>query len=279
MGLLEQKLNAYCAQVERALEQFFPETSGDRQVIYDAARYSLLNGGKRLRPALLLEWYSMCGGKPEDVLAFACGLEMIHCYSLVHDDLPCMDNDDFRRGKPSCHKVFGEALAVLAGDALLNRAFEIMSIRSDVIPAERQLAAIRQMSQFSGVCGMIGGQTMDMHCNAGGDRAFMEEMVCLKTGALIKAACMCGCILAGGSQEMLSAAEEYAACVGLAFQIEDDLLDADEENKFTYLSAYGEKVCRGKIGQLSGRAAQICDSIPGGEMLKELALWLASRKK
>ena len=278
MGLLEQNLNAYCAQVELALEQFFPETPGNRQVIYDAARYSLLNGGKRLRPALLLEWYSLCGGKPEDALAFACGLEMIHCYSLVHDDLPCMDNDDFRRGKPSCHKAFGEAIAVLAGDALLNRAFEIMSIRSDVISAERQLAAIRQMSQLSGVCGMIGGQTMDMRCNSG-DLAFMEEMVCLKTGALIKAACMCGCILAGGSKQMLQASEEYAACIGLAFQIEDDLLDADEENKFTYLSAYGETVCREKIMQLTERAAQICDSIPNGETLKELALWLAERKK
>ena len=208
--MLKEPMERYGAMVEAALEGFLPAETCRQSRIFEACRYSLMAGGKRIRPMLLLEFYRLCGGKPEEALPFACGLEMIHTYSLVHDDLPCMDDDDYRRGRLSNHKVYGEAMATLAGDALLNRAFEIM-LAQTALPANRALAAAACISRCSGVYGMIGGQVQDLALE--GKTATLEElqeMVRLKTGALLRAACEGGALLAGAGEEKLQAARDYA---------------------------------------------------------------------
>ena len=289
--MLKETMERYGAMVEAALEGFLPAETCRQSRIFEACRYSLMAGGKRIRPMLLLEFYRLCGGKPEEALPFACGLEMIHTYSLIHDDLPCMDDDDYRRGRLSNHKVYGEAMATLAGDALLNRAFEIM-LAQTAVPANRALAAAACISRCSGVYGMIGGQVQDLALE--GKTATLEElqeMVSLKTGALLRAACEGGALLAGAGEEQLQAARNYADCIGLAFQIQDDILDvtgdqavlgkaigSDESNqKTTFVSVYGLETCRGMVRNLTQQALAAADVFADGEFLKELALYLAQR--
>ena len=219
----EERLRDLQALIEARLRAILPEeTELDK-----AMRYSLLAGGKRLRPLLTLEFCRACGGLPEDVLDAACGLEMLHTYSLIHDDLPCMDNDDLRRGKPTCHKVFGEWQALLAGDALQAEAFRcvLMSPRmSD--RAKAKAAAI--LAEAAGRAGICGGQYIDL---AGEGQRLPEEtireMYARKTGALFKAACMIGCCAANVPGEKLEAAGAYGTALGLSFQLQDDLLDLD----------------------------------------------------
>ena len=290
--MLQKRLKEYSALVEAGLDRLFPQEDCRHSRIFEACRYSLLAGGKHIRAALLLEFYRLCGGKVEDALAFACGLEMIHTYSLVHDDLPCMDNDDFRRGKPSNHKVYGETMATLAGDALLNRAFEVM-LEQEAVPAACAMKAAACISRCSGVYGMIGGQVQDLSME--GRPATLEElreMVSLKTGALIRAACEAGVLLAGGDEIRRKAAEDYAAAVGLAFQIQDDILDvvgdqnllgkaigSDAANeKTTFVSVYGLEACRGMVRNLTLEAQAAADVFDDSEFLKELAEHLAQRK-
>ena len=290
--MLQKRLKEYSALVEAGLDRLFPQADCRHSRIFEACRYSLLAGGKHIRAALLLEFYRLCGGKVEDALAFACGLEMIHTYSLVHDDLPCMDNDDFRRGKPSNHKVYGETMATLAGDALLNRAFEVM-LEQETVPAACAMKAAACISRCSGVYGMIGGQVQDLSLE--GRPATLEElreMVSLKTGALIRAACEAGVLLAGGDVSKRKAAEDYAAAVGLAFQIQDDILDvvgdqallgkaigSDAANeKTTFVSVYGLEACRGMVRNLTLEAQAAADVFDDSEFLKELAEHLAQRK-
>lgn len=290
--MLQKRLKEYSALVEAGLDRLFPQEDCRHSRIFEACRYSLLAGGKHIRAALLLEFYRLCGGKVEDALAFACGLEMIHTYSLVHDDLPCMDNDDFRRGKPSNHKVYGETMATLAGDALLNRAFEVM-LEQETVPAACAMKAAACISRCSGVYGMIGGQVQDLSME--GRPATLEElreMVSLKTGALIRAACEAGVLLAGGDEIRRKAAEDYAAAVGLAFQIQDDILDvvgdqallgkaigSDAANeKTTFVSVYGLEACRGMVRDLTLEAQAAADVFDDSEFLKELAEYLAQRK-
>ena len=290
--MLQKRLKEYSALVEAGLDRLFPQENCRHSRIFEACRYSLLAGGKHIRAALLLEFYRLCGGKVEDALAFACGLEMIHTYSLVHDDLPCMDNDDFRRGKPSNHKVYGETMATLAGDALLNRAFEVM-LEQEAVPAACAMKAAACISRCSGVYGMIGGQVQDLSME--GRPATLEElreMVSLKTGALIRAACEAGVLLAGGDEIKRKAAEDYAAAVGLAFQIQDDILDvvgdqtllgkaigSDAANeKTTFVSVYGLEACRGMVRNLTLEAQAAADVFDDSEFLKELAEHLAQRK-
>jgi len=290
--MLQKRLKEYSALVEAGLDRLFPQEDCRHSRIFEACRYSLLAGGKHIRAALLLEFYRLCGGKVEDALAFACGLEMIHTYSLVHDDLPCMDNDDFRRGKPSNHKVYGETMATLAGDALLNRAFEVM-LEQETVPAACAMKAAACISRYSGVYGMIGGQVQDLSME--GRPATLEElreMVSLKTGALIRAACEAGVLLAGGDEIKRKAAEDYAAAVGLAFQIQDDILDvvgdqnllgkaigSDAANeKTTFVSVYGLEACRGMVRDLTLEAQAAADVFDDSEFLKELAEYLAQRK-
>ena len=292
MSCVEQTLQGYGELIEANLERFFPQECLPQAEVVKACRYSLLGGGKRLRPALLLEFYRLCGGTdPRVAMPFACGLEMIHTYSLIHDDLPCMDDDDMRRGRSSCHKAFGEATAVLAGDALLNRAFEIMALYNTADPGAA-LKAMAIIGRSSGFLGMIGGQVLDLAFE--GKRvpeSEMLQMIALKTGALLKAACLAGCVLAGASDGQLQAAERYADAVGLAFQIQDDVLDVigdtaalgkqtgsdTEQNKSTFVTLYGLEGCREKIRQLTDEAIQAAECFEDHTFISQLALWLAGR--
>lgn len=287
----QERLKTYSTLVDGGLDKLFPQEDCGHSQIFEACRYSLLAGGKHIRAALLLEFYRLCGGTPENALPFACGLEMIHTYSLVHDDLPCMDNDDYRRGKLSNHKVYGETLATLAGDALLNRAFEVMLAQESVEPAHAMKAAA-YISRCSGAYGMIGGQVQDLAME--GKKVSDEqlrEMVSLKTGALIRAACVGGVLLAGGDETLKNAAETYADTVGLAFQIQDDILDvtgdqtllgkavgSDEANeKTTFVSVYGLEACRGMVRDLTLQALAAAETFDDCDFLKKLAFWLAQR--
>jgi geranylgeranyl diphosphate synthase type II len=237
--------------------------------LYEAMRYAVLGEGKRFRPLLVLSAAETLGGDPAAALPFACGIELIHSYSLVHDDLPCMDDDDERRGRPACHKAFGEDLALLAGDALLTLAFEIMAgapLPAHLCPAKARI--LHEAARLSGMEGMIGGQLLDITFTTG--RAdVVEELMRKKTGALIILAVRAGALLARASKARLDALTEYADRVGLAFQIRDDLLDASEKSKKpgvdkpNFVSVFGrdeavkrlESLVRGAVSRL--RAASI----------------------
>ena len=289
MNTVEKHLSYDSAAVEEALERFFP---AEDLSVFQAARYSLLGGGKRIRPALFLEFFRLCGGQSEDAMPYACGLEMIHTYSLVHDDLPCMDDDDLRRGKPANHIAFGEATALLAGDALLNRAFEVMT-SARTMPAECILDCVAYIGRMSGVYGMIGGQVLDLSMeHTEGTPELLTEMVSKRTGALLRAACVAPCLLAGAEKKQIDAAERYAYCIGLAFQIRDDMLDvmgdqaalgkrigADaQHDKCTFAYFYGLERCQEMVDSLTEEAVQVVkEAFSGSEFLQDLAVWLAKR--
>ena len=235
-------------------ESCFNYPDEPQQVLFDAIKYSLLAGGKRLRPILVFDFCKMCGGDWRDAVEFAAAVEMIHTYSLIHDDLPCMDNDDYRRGKLTNHKVYGEAMAVLAGDALLTAAFH--TITRSVHSAETKIRAVEILSKCAGELGMVGGQVLDMQSEE--RKCTRQEVLDIqsrKTGALIKAACSLGVLAGGGTQDQLYAAETFADHLGLAFQIRDDMLDVIgdakelgkavgvDENKNTFVQLYGIDVC------------------------------------
>ena len=216
--------------VEEALEKYSPAPVGLEKTVSEAARYSLFAGGKRLRPVLCLAAADALGGSFEHVLPVACALEMIHTYSLIHDDLPAMDNDDFRRGRPTNHKVFGEAMAILAGDALLTEAFSLAAGAGDEaeISADKLLRVISVIARASGYRGMVGGQVIDMECETReADLATIEYMHIRKTGALISASLEVGAILGGGDDHQIGTLTRYGHHLGLAFQITDDLLDVE----------------------------------------------------
>lgn len=276
----------YTALIEAYLADCFREEA-PQQELFDAMRYSLLAGGKRLRPMLTLALCEICGGSAEEALPFAAAVEMVHTYSLIHDDLPCMDNDDYRRGKPTNHKVYGEATAVLAGDALLTAAFSQLAAAS--LPAERVVRAVDALSRCAGELGMVGGQVLDINAET---RLCTEQEVydiqSRKTGALISAACRLGVIAAGGSDEQLRSAVRYAEAIGLAFQIEDDILDVigDEkklgkatgmdEAKNTFVRLYGIERCRAMIAEQTEIALQAAQAL-NAPFLTELAETLQHR--
>ena len=224
---MKQELTEKIKEIDAALSSYLEKKDNPQQLIYEAMRYSLFAGGKRLRPILMLQVCQMCGGSPADIMPFACAMEMIHTYSLIHDDLPSMDNDDLRRGLPTNHIQFGESTAILAGDALLNRAFEIVSENScGNIPPQNWLKAIHLLAVSSGTEGMIGGQIVDIASE--GKQISLEELKyihSLKTGAIIRSACTIGAYLAGASEEALKAVDRFALNLGVAFQIQDDILD------------------------------------------------------
>lgn len=286
---------ALLAEVEKALDRYLQGSDSPQHKIYEAMRYSLLNGGKRIRGLLTLEFCKISGGTVEMALPFACAVEMVHAYSLIHDDLPCMDNADVRRGRPANHKVFGEDMAVLAGDGLLSSAFEVMLSENTaaLVGAARAAKAAYVLARASGPAGMVGGQTLDLA--AEGRRLPLQELEILdsyKTGALICAAAEMGCIAGGGEEKLLSAARAYAEALGLAFQIEDDILDvvgsADEtgkntgsdaiNGKCTYVSLMGLERAREEVDRLTGEAVAALS--PYGERaqnLIDLAVRLAKR--
>jgi geranylgeranyl diphosphate synthase type II len=260
--------------------------------LLEAMEYSLLSGGKRIRPILTLETCRMCGGDVRSALPFACGVEMVHTYSLIHDDLPAMDNDSLRRGRPTSHVVYGEATAILAGDALLTAAFEQLTRAK--LPPDRIVAAVACLAQSAGPAGMVGGQVLDM---AGEGRSLtrseLELLQELKTGALISAAAQLGCIAAGGSDGQRDQISRYARALGRAFQVRDDMLDvigsdqelgkpigSDQANeKSTFVTALGLDGCAALVRQLTREAVEALDGFEHPEFLRWLAEQLAERSK
>ncbi len=287
-NILSEKAKIIDSYFEKAVNNTDPDYSR----VSEAMLYSLKIGGKRIRPILMLEFYRLCGGKEEGIYNFAVALEMIHTYSLIHDDLPCMDNDDFRRGKPSCHKAFDEATAVLAGDGLLTEAFSFAS-KAEGISDSLKIKAISVLAECAGLFGMIGGQMIDIE-NEGKkiSREKLLKLYAMKTGALIKAAAKIGCILAD-AEEKLPYAEQYAENVGLAFQIVDDILDAtgdeallgkplhsdEKNNKTTFLTFCGLEESNNTVNVLTEKAKNCVDKIgENGEFLKQMADYLVIRK-
>lgn len=263
----------------------------NKSVVTDAMTYSVKNGGKRIRPFLALEFAKACGGDIDAALDFGCAIEMIHTYSLIHDDLPCMDNDDMRRGKPSCHIAFGEDNALLAGDALLTYAFKLITLATN-LPAENVINAVRYLSEFAN--GMIDGQVLDLQFEK--TKPTIDEVLVmykLKTGCLLIASCQLGCLSsAKWSEEINSAAHEYAVNLGLAFQIMDDILDitsdvatlgkpvgSDEKNdKSTIVKFYGLEKAREMVDEYTQKAINSLSEIDGDtSVLKEFALYMANR--
>ena len=260
--------------------------------LQEAMEYSLLAGGKRIRPVLTLETCRLCGGRAEDALPFACGVEMIHTYSLIHDDLPAMDDDDLRRGRPTNHIVYGEAAAILAGDALLTAAFE--QLTKAALPAERIVEAVRCLSRAAGSAGMVGGQALDM---AGEGRALnrgeLELLQSLKTGALISAAAELGCIAAGAASEQMAQVFRYAQALGLAFQVRDDMLDvtsspeelgkpvgSDRANeKSTFVTLLGLEGCSALVESLTRQGIEALSGFDSPDFHIQLARSLAERTK
>lgn len=293
--VFQTRYETYRTAVESYLETLFAGRP-DWRDLYESMRYSLLAGGKRIRPVLTLEFARLAGlADWKTALPMACALELVHTYSLIHDDLPCMDDDDLRRGRPTNHKVFGEANAVLAGDGLLTAAFETMLAPGQKLPPERVLEAAGILARAAGGRGMVGGQVLDM---AGEGRALglteVEELQRLKTGALIRAAVEMGCAVAGGAEEQREALCRYADCLGLAFQIQDDILDVvgDEatlgkpigsdvrSDKTTFVALKGLADCRILVAELTDRAVEALAPFGSeAESLRGLAQSLAGREK
>ena len=250
------------------------------EVLLESMRYSAYAGGKRIRPFLTLECAKSLGGSVEAALPFACAIEMIHTYSLIHDDLPCMDNDDYRRGKPTNHKVFGEANALLSGDALLTYGLEIAAA-NPYVDAATALEAVKLLARNSGKDGMIGGQVIDLMGER--EKLSYEDFLLmnnLKTGCLIKTACLLGVLSTGRKDESdeYKAFSRYAENIGLAFQIEDDLLDmGSEDNKTTFLSFMTADEAKNKITALTNEAIKVISKYDTSGVLSSFALYLSSR--
>ena len=294
----EQALRAQ--EIEGKIKEFLPEESGYQSKVIEAMNYSMQAGGKRIRPMLMVETFKLCGGKGDVVWPLAVALEMVHNYSLVHDDLPCMDNDEYRRGRKTTHVVFGEGMATLAGDGLLNYAMEVALRAFDVEGMEPQKVsqAIRVLFNKSGIYGMIGGQCADINAEDMGRSEITEELLLYihenKTAALIEAAMMIGGILAGATDITIRTLEKIAYNVGIAFQIMDDILDitatfeelgkpigSDERNnKVTYVTLHGLEESKAEVKKLSEEAITLMHTLPGDNpFLEELLESMITRRK
>lgn len=281
----------YTVLIENKINQVLSDHGTEYDELLKAMHYSASAGGKRIRPKLLMEFMRISGGNPENALNFAVALEMIHTYSLIHDDLPCMDNDDMRRGKPSCHKAFGEATALLAGDALLTESFGLAA-KTENVPADRVVKALAQLSACAGVNGMIGGQVLDLkYENSKAPLDIVCELYRLKTGALLKAAATIGCILAGADEIKIDKACQIAEKIGLSFQIRDDILDiiGDEkvlgkpigsdckQNKPTYVSLVGIDKAQNDVISLTNEAVSLLSDFNDADELKLFAESMITR--
>lgn len=293
---MHSKIKEFSEIFQKSLYGYFEECLTEYKVIFDSMEYSVKNGGKRVRPLLTLLFCDACGGKVESALPMAQAVEFIHTYSLIHDDLPCMDDDDYRRGKLSNHKVYGEAFALLAGDGLLTAAFEIISkgCLEGLYGSETAISGVSALSSLAGCRGMIGGQVIDLlnENNPEADFENLQLMDSLKTGALIEAACVLGCIVAGADEEKLNAARTFAQNIGLAFQIKDDILDvtssleklgkltgSDTQNgKSTYVTLLGVEKCQEIVEKLTEEAMASLDEFLNNEALKDYAEFLAHRE-
>jgi geranylgeranyl diphosphate synthase type II len=281
--------------VDKALEKLVPRADAFPPSVHEAMRYSLFAGGKRVRPILALAAAEALGTKSDDLLPIAGALELIHTYSLVHDDLPAMDNDDYRRGMATCHKVYGEAIAILAGDGLLNMAFEILSDRQRLkaVPAGRLIAIIREISTASGAHGMVGGQVVDMESEGREvDFPTLEYIHTHKTGALIRASVRTGALYARAGKRQYTALSHYGELVGLAFQIADDILDITgkreetgkdvgsdiKKGKKTFPAFYGLEESRRRATEVADKAVASLQGFGrAADPLRELAKYIITR--
>jgi len=292
---LEAYLKDRCKIVEEALERYLPGKDNEPRELHAAMHYSVFAGGKRIRPILCLASAEACGGDLAPVMPVACALELIHTYSLIHDDLPSMDNDDFRRGKPTSHTVFGEATAILAGDALLTEAFALLSRAEKVrLAAERRLAVIQEIAQAAGAAGMVGGQALDIRTDrAAPNIDALTDMHRRKTGALIMAAVKTGALIAGASDRKLSALAGYATHIGVAFQIADDILNVEGDKslmgkntgsdaalrKVTSASLLGLEAAKAKLAEEVGAAIACIASFDARALpLRVIARFIMERK-
>ncbi|MBE6811899.1 MAG: polyprenyl synthetase family protein [Ruminococcaceae bacterium] len=282
-------VTGYAQMFEEALPSFVAVAEHEKADMREMLMYSLESGGKRVRPVLCLAFCELCGGKAENALPFAAAVEFIHTYSLVHDDLPCMDNDDYRRGKLSSHKKYGEANALLAGDALLTHAFSLIAqaVEQKSVSAQAAIKAVGVLSSCAGLNGMIGGQFVDLAME--GKKSTIDDLFLMdryKTAALIRAACQLGCIAAGATAEMIEKSGQFAENLGLAFQIVDDLLDDEDEtssdkvnNKATYPALLGAQRARELAEEYTKNAVDAL-SVFGERavFLRAFALQLVNRK-
>lgn len=295
MEELQQKVE----HINDVLEKFLPAEEGQQRIIFEAMNYSVRAGGKRLRPMLMEETYHMFGGSSAVIEPFMAAIEMIHTYSLVHDDLPAMDNDEYRRGKKTTHAVYGEAMGILAGDALLNLAYETAAKAFDMEVADARVArAFTVLAKKAGVYGMVGGQVVDVESEKSDDCSITREKLDfiyrLKTGALIESSMMIGAILAGASSDEVSRVEQIAAKLGLAFQIQDDVLDVtstlevlgkpvgsdEKNNKATYVTFEGLDKAVSDVERISKEAEEQLDDLEYDDaFLKELFEYLIHREK
>ena len=293
-----EELGKRTAQVEAVVEQYLPEEAGHQKTIFEAMNYSVRAGGKRLRPMLMLETYRLFGGQGKEIEPFMAAVEMIHTSSLIHDDLPCMDNDELRRGKPTTWVKYGYDMAVLAGDALMIYAFETAAKACQEGPGEKAELVARAMGLLAaktGIYGMIGGQVVDVELTGRPvGREQLDFIYRLKTSALLEASMMTGALLAGAEEDQLRTVEQIAAAVGLAFQIQDDILDvtgtpeqlgkpvlSDEKNqKTTYVTLEGLEKAREDVARISAEALKLLHSLPGENLfLEELIQMLVTREK
>ncbi len=287
----EQRSQEYRSFMESYLQELYTESRKEPQkLLFDAMEYSLLAGGKRLRPIFALDFCRMCGQDWKNAAPFAAAIEMIHTYSLIHDDLPSMDNDDFRRGRPTNHKVFGEAMAILAGDALLTDAF-MLAAKAKLPAPENMAAAIGLMAEGAGSLGMVGGQVLDIMSE---ERELTEQEVLdiqsRKTGRLIRIACCLGVLAGGGSAVQLDAAVRFAEALGLAFQIRDDMLDVigtqeemgkgvgTDAAKNTFVRLYGLEKCEALVQQYTQCAIDALDTFEDNSFMIQLAKSLTERR-
>lgn len=288
----DSRTEIYRNYVENFLSQWYERFHDEPQSkLFEAMEYSLLAGGKRLRPIFAFEFCRLCSGNWENAVQFAAAVEMIHTYSLIHDDLPCMDNDDFRRGRPTNHKVFGETMAVLAGDALLTDAFAVASTAQ--LPHPEDMAfAISLLSECAGSLGMVGGQVLDVLSE---ERECTEDEIyniqTRKTGALINAACVLGAIAGGATEEQIDGAARFAAALGLAFQIRDDMLDVigteeemgkgvgTDQEKNTFVRLYGLEKCEEMVQRYTNIAIDALSVFEDTEYIIALAKSLTSRRQ
>lgn len=292
----EEELRLRTDNVQKVIEKYLPKAEGFQKTVLEAMNYSMLAGGKRLRPILMQETYRMFGGEREVIEPFMAAMEMIHTHSLIHDDLPAIDNDEYRRGRKTTWVVYGEAMGVLAGDGLLNYAYETACKAFQMEPENRNIGrALAVLAGKTGVYGMLGGQCTDVEAEGKAlSREKLDFIYRLKTGALIEAAMMAGAILAGADEAEVKTVESIASDVGLAFQIQDDILDvtstteelgkpvmSDEKNeKSTYVALEGLEKAQEDVERISRNAIRTLDGLDvKNEFLRELILHLINRKK
>lgn len=294
MTNFDDQMKRRVTEIKHIIEGYLPQEEGYQRTLLEAVNYSMLVGGKKLRPLLMQQTYVMFGGKSEVIRPFMAAIEMIHTHSLIHDDLPAMDNDEYRRGQKTTHVVYGEAMAILAGDALLNLAYETAAKAFEIEPGNPALGrAFQILTGKTGIYGMIGGQSVDVE-NEGkklneGQLYFVYR---LKTGALIEASMMIGAVLAGASEEEVETVQQIAEKIGLAFQIQDDILDVtgeeeqlgkpvksdEKNNKVTYVTVNGLEQAGKDVARYSKEAVELLESLPyENEFLENLILHLINR--